>query len=99
MRSEGNDPKNVEQTIVFLQHDNAPAHRSVLVTDFLAKKNVTTPEHPSYSPDLAPADFLQWGMLQRTVLIYKIRMLQRTRRNTIGRRSTLVRMMCRAFPL
>ena len=44
-------------------------------------------------------------MLQRTVFINKVRMLQRTkmlqrkRRNTIGRRSTRVRMMCRAFPL
>jgi transposase len=41
----------------FLLHDNAPAHRSVLVTDFLAKNNVTTLEHPLYSPNLAPADF------------------------------------------
>jgi hypothetical protein len=38
-------------------------------------------------------------MLQRTVFINKIRMLQRTRNNTIGRRSTRVRMTCRAFPL
>jgi len=44
-------------------------------------------------------------MLQRTVFIYKIRMLQRTemlqrtRRNTIGWRSTRVRMTFRAFPL
>jgi len=41
----------------FLLHDNAPAHRSVLFKDFLAKNNVTTPEHPSYSPDVALADF------------------------------------------
>jgi len=34
-----------------------------------------------------------WGMLQRT------EMLQRTRWNTIGRRSTRERMRCRAFPL
>jgi len=44
-------------------------------------------------------------MLQQTVFINKIRklqqteMLQRTRRNTIGRRSTRVRMTCPAFPL
>jgi len=44
-------------------------------------------------------------MLQRTVFINKIsmlqrtQMLQRTRRNTIGRRTTRVRLMCRAFPL
>ena len=29
----------------FLLHDNAPAHRSILVEDFLAKNNVTTLEH------------------------------------------------------
>jgi len=38
-------------------------------------------------------------MLQRKVFISKIRMLQLTRRNNIGRRSTRVRMTCRAFPL
>jgi len=44
-------------------------------------------------------------MLQRTVFINKVRMLQRTqmlqrrRRNTIGRRSTRVHIACRAFPL
>ena len=44
-------------------------------------------------------------MLQRTVFINKFRMLQRwqmlqrTRRYTIGRRSTRVRMTCRDFPL
>ena len=41
----------------FLLHHNAPAHRSVLPKDFLAKNNVTTLEHPPYSPDLASADF------------------------------------------
>jgi len=38
-------------------HDNAPTHRSILVKDFLAKNNVTTLEHPPYSPDLIRADF------------------------------------------
>jgi hypothetical protein len=63
----------------------------------------------SYSPIHYRRYIIQWGMLQRTMLqrsnattnssINKIRMLQRTRRNTIGRRSTRVRMPCRAFPL
>jgi hypothetical protein len=30
----------------FILHDNAPAHRSVLVKDFLARNNVTTLKHP-----------------------------------------------------
>ena len=38
-------------------------------------------------------------MLRRTVFINKIRMLQRTRKNTIGRRCTRVRMTCQAFSL
>jgi hypothetical protein len=36
-------------------------------------------------------------MLQRTDFINKIRKLQRTQRNTIGRRSTQVRMTCRGL--
>jgi hypothetical protein len=42
----------------FLIQDNAPAQRSVLVKDFLAKNNLTTLEHNPYSPKPAPADFL-----------------------------------------
>jgi len=42
----------------FLLHDNAPAHRSVLVKDFLVKNNVTTLELPPYPSDLTQADFL-----------------------------------------
>ena len=34
--------------IWFLLHDNAPAHRPVLVKDFLIKKDVTTLDHPPY---------------------------------------------------
>ena len=41
----------------FLLHYNAPEYWSVLIKDFLAKNNVKTLEHPTYSPDLAPADF------------------------------------------
>jgi hypothetical protein len=42
---------------LFLLQDNAPAHRSVLVQDFLAKNNLRTLEHPPYSPDLATTNF------------------------------------------
>jgi transposase len=36
-------------------HDKAPAHRSGLVKDVLAKNSVATLERPSYFPDLAAA--------------------------------------------
>jgi transposase len=38
-----------------LLHDDATAHRSVLVKEFLAKSNVMRLEHPRYTPDLAAA--------------------------------------------
>jgi len=41
----------------FILHDNAPAHRSVLVKDFLSKNEVSTLEHSLYSTALAAADF------------------------------------------
>jgi hypothetical protein len=40
----------------FLLHDNAPAHRSVLVKDFPANDNVTTLKHPPYFHELATAN-------------------------------------------
>jgi hypothetical protein len=41
----------------FLPHDNAPAHRSILIKDFLENNKVTTLGHPPHSPDLDQTDF------------------------------------------
>jgi transposase len=51
----------------FLHHDNAPAHRSVLVKDFLAKNSVTTLEHSPYSPGLAAADVYLFPAMKTTL--------------------------------
>ncbi|UYV76679.1 hypothetical protein LAZ67_14001721, partial [Cordylochernes scorpioides] len=48
-----------------LHHDNAPAHTSLLVRDFLAKNNTLMMPQPPYSPDLAPCDFLLFPKLKR----------------------------------
>ena len=45
-------------------HDNAPAHRSVLVKDFLTKNNVKTLGQPANYPDLAAADFYLFPRLK-----------------------------------
>ena len=42
MQSEGNASDKWRTNSWFLLHNNAPAHRSVLFKDFLAKSNVTT---------------------------------------------------------
>jgi len=57
-------PENWKTNSSFLLHDNVPAHRSVLVKDFLAKKNMTTLDHPPYSPGLAAADFCLYPWLK-----------------------------------
>jgi hypothetical protein len=41
----------------FLVHDNAPAHRSLVVKQYLAKHNVTASEHPQNFPDSSPPEF------------------------------------------
>jgi histone-lysine N-methyltransferase SETMAR len=40
-----------------LHHDNALAHMSLVVRQFLASMNTTIIPHPPYSLDLAPCDF------------------------------------------
>ena len=40
-----------------LHHDNAPAHTSLIVREFMAKNNTVTMPQPPYSPDIAPCDF------------------------------------------
>jgi len=40
-----------------LHHNNAPTHMALSVMEFLETKQITVPERPAYSPDLAPSDF------------------------------------------
>lgn len=48
-----------------LLHDNAPAHKAAVVTDFLTRKQVTVLPHPPYSPDLSPCDFFLFPRLKK----------------------------------
>jgi len=47
-------PEKLRTNIWFPIHDNAPAHRSVSLKDFIAKSNVTTLDYAPYSTDLDP---------------------------------------------
>ena len=41
----------------YFHQDNAPVHKSILVTDFLTKMGIKTVSQLPYSPELAPNDF------------------------------------------
>ncbi len=47
-----------------LLHNNTPSHNTLLIWQFLAKKNVTVLHHPPYSPDLAPTDYFLFPFLK-----------------------------------
>ena len=64
-------PQKWRNQNLVIHHDNAPAHRSFKVSQFLAKNNMTVIPHPAYSPDLAPCDFFLFPKL-------KLRMKGRT---------------------
>ena len=49
---------------VRLLHNNASAHTSAIVSDFLQKGKVTVLLHPAYSPDHAPCDFFLFPTLK-----------------------------------
>jgi transposase len=40
-----------------LHHDNAPAHTSLTVREFMTKNNMITVPHPTYTPDPALCKF------------------------------------------
>ena len=49
-------PSMCESGDWFLLH-NTPSHNATIVKQFLAQRKVSVLDHPSYSPDLEPADY------------------------------------------
>ncbi|UYV66985.1 hypothetical protein LAZ67_4003560 [Cordylochernes scorpioides] len=50
-----------------LLQDNAPAHRAIIVQNYLAKHSVSVLPHPPYSSDIAPCDFFSFPKLKMTL--------------------------------
>jgi transposase len=50
-----------------LHHDNAPAHASLLIREFLFKNETTVVLQPPYSSDLASADLFLFPKLISTL--------------------------------
>ena len=51
-----------------LHYDNASAHSSLLICQFLAKNQTPVVPQPQYLPDLAPCDFFLFPKLKSTLI-------------------------------
>ena len=50
---------------VHLLHDNASSHKCEVAKSFLASEKVNVLNHPPYSPDLSPCDFVLFPRLKK----------------------------------
>ena len=50
---------------ICLIHDNAPAHKSKIVQDYLRLESIKQLPHPPYSPDLSPCDCFFFPRLKK----------------------------------
>ena len=65
-----------------LHHDNAPAHTSHLVQQFLAKHGTAQLQQPLYSPDLAPCDFFIVPRLKKVLKGHRFEATEDIKRNS-----------------
>ena len=65
-----------------LHHDNAPAHTSHLVQQFLAKHGTAQLQQPPYSPDLAPCDFFLFPRLKKVLKGHRFEATEDIKRNS-----------------
>jgi hypothetical protein len=65
-----------------LYHDNAPAHTTLSVRDFLATHQIHVLEHPAYIPYLAPNDFLLFRKMKEILKLSHLDGIDDMRSNT-----------------
>jgi len=66
-----------------LDHDNAPAHMSLLICSYLAKHQASIVPHPPYSPDLALAEFFLFPKLKTTLKGHCFQTIEEIQENAI----------------
>jgi len=66
-----------------LHHDNAPAHTSHLVQQFLAKHSTAQLQQPPYSPDLALCDFYLFPRLTKVLKGHQFEATEDIKRNSM----------------
>jgi len=65
-----------------LHHDNAPAHTSHIVQQFLAKHGTAQLQQPPYSSDLAPCDFFLFPRLKKVLKGHRFETTEDIKRNS-----------------
>jgi len=65
-----------------LHHDNAPAHTSHLVQQFLANHGTAQLQQSPYSPELAPCDFFLFPRLKKVLKGHRFEATEDIRRNS-----------------
>jgi len=76
-------PELWENQTWMLHHDNAPAHTSLLICSYLAKHQTSIAPHPTYSLDLAPADFFLFPKLKTILKGCRFQTIQEIQENAI----------------
>jgi len=66
-----------------LYHDNAPAHASLLIREFLMKYETNVVPQPPYSPDLVPADFFLFPKLESSLKGSRFQRVEEIEKNSI----------------
>jgi len=74
---------------LMLHHDNAPTHRSSLVSDFLEKHSTVTVPQPPYSPDPAPADYFPFPKLKKKLKGRRFQMIEDIKKESLGDLKTI----------
>jgi len=62
-------------------HDNAPAHVSLLICEFLTKHETTLVPQPPYFPDLTPVDFFLFPKLKSSLKGHRFQTVVETEEN------------------
>jgi hypothetical protein len=53
--------------------DDSPCQTAIVMLDFVLQRKATLSAHPSYSPDIAPSDFLLFADLKRELRGFRFR--------------------------
>jgi len=76
-------PEAWTNNIWMLHHDNAPAHASLLIREFLRKHETTVVPQAPYSPDLAPAYFFLFPKLKSSLKRRRFQTVEEIEENSI----------------